>query len=71
MAISPEIKIHLVHDLLPFWLNMMDKENGGFYGYVKSDGTVLPQADKGCVLNSRILWVFSTCYKLIYHRMLR
>lgn len=64
MAISPEIKIHLVHDLIPFWLSMMDKENGGFYGYVKSDGTVLPQADKGCVLNSRILWVFSTCYKL-------
>ena len=64
MAISPEIKIHLVHDLLPFWLSMEDKEHGGFYGYVKSDGTIIPKADKGCVLNSRILWVFSTCYKL-------
>ena len=64
MAISPEIKIHLVHDLLPFWLGLVDKEHGGFYGYVKSDGTVVPEADKGCVLNSRILWVMSTCYKL-------
>ena len=43
---------------------MEDKEHGGFYGYVKSDGTIIPKADKGCVLNSRILWVFSTCYKL-------
>ncbi len=64
MAISPEIKIHLIHDLLPFWLGMVDKEYGGYYGYVKSDGTIEPKADKGCVLNSRILWVMSTCYKL-------
>ncbi len=64
MAISPEIKIHLIHDLLPFWLGMIDKENGGFYGYVRSDGLIDTKADKGCVLNSRILWVFSTCYKL-------
>ena len=64
MAITPEIKIHLVHDLLPFWLGLIDKENGGFYGYVDSSGVVDRKADKGCVLNSRILWVFSTCYKL-------
>ena len=64
MAISPEIKIHLVKDLLPFWLGLLDKENGGFYGFVDSEGNVNPKADKGCVLNSRILWVFSTSYKL-------
>ncbi|MBR1797457.1 MAG: AGE family epimerase/isomerase [Clostridiales bacterium] len=64
MAISPEIKIHLIRDLLPFWLGLMDKENGGYYGYVSSDGVIDPKADKGCVLNSRILWVMSTCYKL-------
>ena len=64
MAISPEIKIHLIHDLLPFWLGMIDKENGGFYGCVDAEGNIDKKADKGCVLNSRILWVFSTCYKL-------
>lgn len=64
MAISPEIKIHLIHDLLPFWLSLQDKENGGFYGWVDSDRVINKYADKGCVLNSRILWVMSTCYKL-------
>ena len=64
MAISPEIKTHLIHDLLPFWLCLRDNENGGYYGWVDSDGIINKTADKGCVLNSRILWVMSTCYKL-------
>ena len=64
MAITPEIKTHLIHDLIPFWLDLADEENGGYYGYVASDGTVDKRADKGCILNSRILWVMSCCYKL-------
>ncbi|MBR3532974.1 MAG: AGE family epimerase/isomerase [Clostridiales bacterium] len=64
MAITPEIKIHLVHDLIPFWLGLKDERYGGFYGSVGSDRKVDMWADKGCVLNSRILWVMSSCYKL-------
>ena len=40
MAITPEIKIHLVHDLIPFWLGLKDERYGGFYGSVGSDRKV-------------------------------
>ncbi|MBP5179725.1 MAG: AGE family epimerase/isomerase [Clostridiales bacterium] len=64
MAITPEIKTHLVKDLIPYWLSLYDERYGGFYGYVSADGTVDTRADKGCILNSRILWAMSSCYKL-------
>jgi len=64
MAITPEIKIHLVHDLIPFWLSMKDEEFGGYYGFVSGNRELNKRADKGCILNSGILWAMSSCYKL-------
>lgn len=50
---------HLRNKILPFWEKLMDKENGGFYGYMDFDLKVDEKAVKGCILNSRILWFFS------------
>ena len=30
---------HLVKNIIPFWNKLVDKENGGFYGYADADGT--------------------------------
>jgi len=49
--------------ILPFWLKLVDKEHGGFYGYVGSDGIVDPLGPKGVILHSRILWTFSEAYR--------
>ena len=38
---------------------MMDPKNGGFYGRIDGYGNLHPEADKGAVLNTRILWTFS------------
>ena len=46
-------------NIVPFWLKLMDQENGGFYGYMDYDLQVDKKAEKGCILNSRILWFFS------------
>ena len=51
-------------DILPFWQNMADKEYGGFFGEADFYGKVNKTADKGCILNSRILWTFSAAYRL-------
>jgi len=51
-------------NILPFWQNMADKENGGFYGEADFFGKIKKNADKGCILNSRILWTFSAAYRL-------
>lgn len=44
---------------------MVDNENGGFYGYVDSNGNPDKNSVKGCILNSRILWFYSASYLLL------
>ena len=56
----------LQDNILSFWLNrMQDNQNGGFYGQIKGDGTLVPDAPKGCILNGRILWAFSAAYRVL------
>lgn len=57
--LSNEVRGHLWGRLVPFWEGLRDRENGGFYGWMDSGLTVDRKADKGCILNSRILWFFS------------
>ncbi|MGN0621590.1 MAG: AGE family epimerase/isomerase [Porcipelethomonas sp.] len=56
---------HLEKNLIPFWNKLKDEENGGFYGYVGSDGKPDIKSVKGVILNSRILWFYSTAYQLL------
>lgn len=46
-------------NILPFWMKLRDHEYGGYYGYMDFDLNVDKKAEKGCILNSRILWFFS------------
>jgi len=52
-------------NILPFWQNMADEENGGFYGEMDFYGKQNKTAAKGCILNSRILWTFSAAYRIL------
>ena len=49
----------LLQTIIPFWKGLRDEENGGFYGYMDFDLKLDKKAEKGCILNSRILWFFS------------
>lgn len=49
--------------LIPFWSALRDDDFGGFYGYMDADLRLNRQAEKGGILNSRILWFFSRCAK--------
>lgn len=57
--ISQAARNMLADRLLPFWKALRDEENGGYYGYMDFDLKLDKQAEKGCILNSRILWFFS------------
>ena len=60
-----EILWELKGRVIPFWLGLRDDARGGFVGLVDFDLARHPEADKGCILNSRILWFFSeTCRAL-------
>ena len=49
--------------ILSWWQNnMLDDENGGFFGSVNNQNQVDGAAAKGIVLNSRICWAFSAAY---------
>ncbi len=60
-----KIEAELKDNILQFWLeHTIDEENSGFYGFISRDLTVNRQADKGLVLNTRILWTFSAAFRL-------
>lgn len=61
---------HLIHDLIPFWRKLRDDKYGGYYGYLDFDLNLDVEAEKGCILNSRITWFFSTAYKLLQDEVL-
>lgn len=59
-------KKELTQNILPFWINkMQDIENGGFYGRIDGNNDLHKDANKGAVLNARILWTFSAAYRII------
>ena len=53
-------------NILKFWMeNTVDKENEGFYGEITNDLQVNMEAAKGSILCSRILWTFSSAYRIL------
>jgi cellobiose epimerase len=65
MLNKAEAEKMLKNNILPFWQRMADREKGGFYGEADFYGKINKSADKGCILNSRILWTFSAAFRLL------
>ena len=51
--------------ILPYWLKLRDKERGGFYGQVTGEEVLVTDAPRGAILNARILWTFSSAYRVL------
>ena len=61
-----EMQDVLEKNILPFWMEkMVDREHGGFYGRIDGHGQLHPDAEKGAILNARILWTFSAAYRVM------
>ena len=63
--ISAKARRHLEQIILPFWKGLKDEKYGGFYGYMDTKLVLDKKAEKGCILNSRILWFFSEAAMLL------
>lgn len=60
-----ELEAELKETILGFWMkHAIDEKNGGFVGAIAHDMTVAGDADKGLVLNARILWTFASAYRV-------
>jgi len=63
--LKSEVTKNLTENILPYWIkNMIDPVNGGFYGRIDSQEKKYPDEDKGGILNARILWTFSSAYRV-------
>ena len=59
-------KNELENNILAFWIDkIQDTEHGGFYGQIDCNNTLHPEANKGAILNARILWTFSSAYRIL------
>ena len=65
-TMKQEMQDVLQNNILRFWLDkMQDQEHGGFYGRIDGSGVLHPEAEKGAILNARILWSFSAAYRVL------
>lgn len=56
------------HNIAKWWLECsQDHENGGFWGELSADAIPVADANKGVILNTRILWFFSEAARLHSH----
>ena len=64
-TLRKEMQDVLENNILHFWqTKMIDRENGGFYGRIDGQEVLHPEAEKGAILNARILWTFSAAYRV-------
>lgn len=65
--LKKEVKEVLTTNILPYWMEKMtDRQHGGFYGRITGQELLIPEAEKGAILNARILWTFSAAYRLLH-----
>ena len=63
IELKQQVKDELTQNVLPFWSQkMIDTDNGGFWGQIDGNNQIINTADKGGILNARILWSFSAAY---------
>lgn len=61
-----QMKDVLTTNILPYWMEkVVDPVHGGFLGRVDGRDMPHPDAEKGAVMNARILWAFSAAYRVL------
>ncbi len=65
-SLKAQIEENLKSSLLPYWsYKTIDTLNGGFYGRIDSKEQVYPGSDKGGILNARLLWTYSSAFRVL------
>jgi mannobiose 2-epimerase len=64
--LQSEATDELIDHILPYWMqHTVDDEKDGFVGQILHDNRVISDADKGAVLNTRLLWTFAAAYRIV------
>ena len=66
MISKSEARVLLETNILRFWQErMVDYRQGGFYGRIDGYNVLHPDAERGAVLNARILWTFAAAARVL------
>ena len=65
MQLKKEIIKDLKGNILPFWVKRSPDIMDGFWGALNFDGTPKMDAPRGGILNTRLVWTFSSAYRLL------
>lgn len=63
-ALASQVRKELTDNILPYWLNKMCKPSGGFYGQITGKEELIPDAPVGNIMTARVLWTFSSAYRI-------
>lgn len=59
------LEAHLFGHILPFWTGpAVDRQGGGFHGWLSHEGKPDPAQPRGLVLNTRLLWTFAAAHEM-------
>jgi len=64
-ALASQLKKELTHNILPYWTERMVCAEGGFNGRIDGNDNLDQEAPKGAIMNARLLWTFSSAYRLL------
>lgn len=63
--LKKQLSDNLENNILSYWsAKMPDETNGGFYGRIDRNDKIISDAPKGGILNARILWTYSSAYRV-------
>lgn len=62
-----ELTRDLTENILPYWTERMSDPAGGYFGRRDGYDRLHADAERGAILNARILWTFSAAYRLTGH----
>ncbi len=63
--LADKLREHLFNHILPFWCGpALDREQGGWMGWLSNYLAPDRTKPKGLIINSRILWTFSAVYQV-------
>lgn len=59
-----ELLKDLTENILPYWTGRMSDPEGGFFGRRDGHDRLHADAERGAILNARILWTFAAAYRV-------
>lgn len=60
-----ELTANLTENILPYWMDRMKDQRGGYYGRRDGSDNLDKEAPKGAILHARILWTFSAAFNAL------